>query len=292
VWEGSAVLPLFEVHPEFLEGEITVMPLMPGTLADHQAIFASQALHYSRRVATALEFCHGRAVVHGDVKPSNVFMTQQGGVLLGDFGVRDFIPGGLRGHTLEYAAPDLIAGSGRSPSSDVWATAVLLYQLVCGALPFGSRNADDEGIIAGRISNCTYTHPDTVTPYLPRRVRRLFESCFVPDPNDREVRTAEQFRTAVSQIVIRTEWVRYSRPGYTTIWEGHELDQEGRRTGIRYEARLRHLPRLGLWEADIAKDAGAGMRRLMGVTPFRGSEAQARQKMVVWMRRLSEHGSP
>ena len=55
VMEGSAILPLMEVHPKYLEGEVTVMRLMPETLGNLNPIFASEALHYARRIATALE---------------------------------------------------------------------------------------------------------------------------------------------------------------------------------------------------------------------------------------------
>src|SRR5438270_6215712 len=57
VSEGSAVLPLLEVHPEFAEGQVTVMKLMDGTLADLDTVFASKAIHYTRRLLTGLEYC-------------------------------------------------------------------------------------------------------------------------------------------------------------------------------------------------------------------------------------------
>ena len=63
------------------------MPVAAGTLAKDMPMFASHAVYATRRVLTALEFCHGRRVIHGDVKPSNVFRDRHGNLLLGDFGV-------------------------------------------------------------------------------------------------------------------------------------------------------------------------------------------------------------
>ncbi len=181
VWEGAAVLPLLEVHPEFLEGQTTVMPLAEGTLADHGVVFASQAIDWTRRVLTGLEFCHGRGVVHGDVKPRNVFRTRRRGVLLGDFGVRDFQEGGRRGHTLEYAAPELLRGQPRSSHTDTWSAGVMFYELLTGHLPFGSRAEDPEEVVAERTSGRPLRAAGpgqalSASAPVPRLLQRLFSA--------------------------------------------------------------------------------------------------------------------
>lgn len=234
VLEGTAILPLLEVHPEYLEGEVTVMRLMPHTLAEVSPVFASEALHFGRRILTALEFCHGRRVVHGDVKPTNVFIDDRDAAFLGDFGVRDFQAGGMRGHTLEYAAPELLAGGPRSPASDVWATAVTLYELLTGDLPFGSRASDSDDVVADRILTATYRHPDQLRPYLPLRVRGFFRACFEPDPTERTVTSADGMRRLLSELEIHAEWIQWLKPEFLSFWEGYQV-RSGRRTGVRYD---------------------------------------------------------
>ena len=141
VAEGSAILPLLEVHPDFIEAPTTVMPLAAGTFADAQSVFASKAVYVTRRVLTALEFCHGRDVVHGDIKPSNIFRDDRENVMLGDFGVA--------GYTTEYAAPQLIAGAEKTVATDLWAVAVSFYELLCGEPPYGQRpDLTDEELAA------------------------------------------------------------------------------------------------------------------------------------------------
>jgi serine/threonine protein kinase len=292
VWEGTSILPLLEVHPEYLEGEVTVMPLMPQTLADVDPIFASEAIHYTRRILTALEFCHGRNVIHGDVKPSNVFIDAREAAFLGDFGVRDFLPGALRGHTLEYAAPELIAGLGRSPASDVWAAAVTLYELLTGDLPFGSRANEAEEDIADRITRGEYRHPDEIRPYLPQRVRNFFRSCFDPDLATRRVASPDGMRRALPALEIHAEWIQWSKQGYATYWEGFEVEN-GRRTGVHYSASVRERPRLGRWEAEVKRETpNGGLRRWHGVQPYLGTKLQAIHRMVLWMRNITGNGRP
>jgi serine/threonine protein kinase len=292
VWEGGAILPLLEVHPEFAEGEVTVMPLMEGTLADADAIFGSQAIYYTRRMLTALDFCHGRGVVHGDIKPSNVFLDSRGAAFLGDFGIRDFLPGGMRGHTLEYAAPELLEGQPRSVATDAWATGVTVYELLTGELPFGSRADDAEHVITARIARAQYPHPDSIRPYLPLRVRNFFRSCFDPDPQTRRITTADGMRRALSDLEIRAEWIQWARPEFLTYWEGFQV-AGGERTGVRYSATVRERPRLGQWEAEVKRaQPGGQLRRWPGVPPYLGTQAQAIHRLVLWMRRITSSGHP
>jgi eukaryotic-like serine/threonine-protein kinase len=292
VWEGSAILPLLEVHPNYAEGETTVMPVMDRTLADVDPILASEALYYTRRILTALEFCHGRGVVHGDLKPSNVFINAAGVAFLGDFGVADFLPGNRRGHTLEYAAPELLAGDPRSAATDVWAAAVTVYEMLTGELPFGSRAVESEGEIAARITRAQYGHPDQLRPYLPLRVRSLFRQCFVADPNVRSITTADGMRLAVADLDVRAEWIQWAREGYLYYWEGFQV-AGGRRTGVRYSATVSERPRLNCCEAEVKRaQPGGDLRRWPGVAAYRGTRAEAIHRMVLWMRTITATGHP
>jgi serine/threonine protein kinase len=288
----KAILPLLEVHPEYLEGEVTVMPLMPQTLADLDPIFASEAIHYTRRILTALEFCHGRGVVHGDVKPTNVFLDARGAAFLGDFGVRDFLPGGSRGHTLEYASPELLDCDPRSAASDVWATAVTLYELLTGELPFGSRASNPDHVIADRIAQAAYRHPDAIRPYLPLRVRNFFRACFQPDPAKRSADSADGMRRVLPELEIHAEWIQWRKPDYVSYWEGVQV-AGGRRTGVRYAATTRERPRLQCWEAEVKRAApNGGLRRWPGVAAFQGTKKEALYRMVLWMRNITSAGKP
>jgi serine/threonine-protein kinase len=292
VWEGKAILPLLEVHPEFLEGEITIMPLMDRTLADVHPIFASEAVHYTRRALTALDFCHGRDVMHGDVKPSNVFLDEKGIAYLGDFGIADFLGHGRRGHTLEYAAPELLANEPRSELTEVWAASVMLYELLCGQLPFGSRADESEATIVTRIVNTEFKAPDHIQPYLPLRVRHFFEKCFEAVPQHRQFQSADALRLALPDLDIRAEWIAWSKPNFISYWEGYEV-KAGQRTGVTYSATVRERPGLGKWEAEIKRaQPGGALRRWKGVKPFRGSKNEAMHRMALWMRNVTGSGTP
>ena len=108
-----------------------------------QRLTMPQVLRLGTHIARALEFAHGRGVVHCDVKPGNVFLDDRGGGYLGDFGFATSIaPDDSRAlaqinGSPGYLAPELIFGTTRAtPSTDLYSFGCLLYELVVGDTPF------------------------------------------------------------------------------------------------------------------------------------------------------------
>ncbi|WP_313087878.1 serine/threonine-protein kinase [Pseudomonas sp.] len=94
----------------------------------------------------ALVYSHSRGVIHGDIKPSNVILAEDG-LRLFDYGLGQALDGVLsnlprlsrnrfKAWTSRYAAPELLAGGEPSEISDVYALACLLYELASGSHPF------------------------------------------------------------------------------------------------------------------------------------------------------------
>ena len=97
------------------------------------------------RVAGALHHAHERGVVHRDVKPSNIFLTNDGGVKLLDFGIarlkaNKITKTGFIVGTPQYMAPEQITGTNIDGRADVFSLGVVAYELLTGALPWGGDN--------------------------------------------------------------------------------------------------------------------------------------------------------
>jgi len=101
-----------------------------------------EALDLGTQVASALEAAHARGIVHRDVKPANVLITEDGVVKLLDFGLARTAEdpsrtGSTRG-TVAYMSPEQARGSQADERSDVWAVGVMLYEMLLGERPFAA----------------------------------------------------------------------------------------------------------------------------------------------------------
>ncbi len=94
--------------------------------------------------AAALHYAHGRSVLHRDVKPQNIMVADAGTVKVVDFGLAKVVGGNeslatLPGQVLgspAYMAPEQVTGDPLGPSTDVYALATALYEILAGCLPF------------------------------------------------------------------------------------------------------------------------------------------------------------
>ena len=129
-----------------------VMPLLPGATLDQLIKRTSHRLTVERTVEIIAQTCrglqvaHDKGLVHRDLKPSNIFVLDDDSVKIIDFGVVHLTDvrtaTGMKG-TLQYLAPELLAGKTPSPLSDIFSLAVVCYEALTGRKPF-ARPTEDE----------------------------------------------------------------------------------------------------------------------------------------------------
>ena len=124
-----------------------VMELVTGHdlkwhLANGPRFSLQQAVGITLQLLTALDYAHGRQVIHRDVKPANVMLQDDGVVKLCDFGVARLAEAdatrtqGMLVGSLRYASPEQILGQPIDARTDVFSAGVLLFELLTGVLPF------------------------------------------------------------------------------------------------------------------------------------------------------------
>ncbi|MFT7602438.1 MAG: hypothetical protein ACI8TP_005407 [Acidimicrobiales bacterium] len=130
-----------------------------GTLGDrvkqHGPLSLDQLLAIGVQVAGALQTAHDRGVIHRDIKPQNLFVSEYGQPALGDFGISSFdddrtITGG-GGLTVHYAPPELIEGEPANAASDLYSLAATLFTLATGKRPYPRSQGQSVGELARRI---------------------------------------------------------------------------------------------------------------------------------------------
>ncbi|MFY0575940.1 protein kinase domain-containing protein [Cystobacter fuscus] len=183
-WVGASWEPRIPfLVMECLEGES-----LASLLQRERRPGVRRALEVMEGVAAGLAHAHERHILHRDLKPSNVFIGPQGRVKLLDFGlawsrldaVSTFLP--MAG-TPAYMSPEQWRGGAQDARSDLWSAGLLLYELLCGELPY-----PDDGLDALR-EHVTSSEPvpsvRTCCPEVPEEVEALVASLLAKAPEAR-----------------------------------------------------------------------------------------------------------
>jgi len=165
---------------EFIQGQPLEKLLEKGSLP------CSKACAWAAEVATALAVAHRKGVIHGDVKPANILITEDERIKLTDFGMarlasRDSKDTPLLGSPA-YWCPEQIVGKSQDARSDIFSLGVVMYEMVTGHRPF---DADSLQGICAKILSSTPLPPSHANPSVPAAFNELIASCLEKDPTRR-----------------------------------------------------------------------------------------------------------
>ena len=214
---------------EFVDG-----PSLADRLARDGALDVDEAVRIADSILAALGAAHAAGIVHRDVKPGNVLLDHRGAVKLADFGIArrlddlssDLTGTGLFIGTPKYLAPEQAAGEAATAASDLYATAVVLYEMLAGAAPYGGPTP-----MATALAHQTAPIPDlrAARPDVPVAVAAAVRRGMAKDPADR-FRTAADMRAALADERL---------PATTVVGTPRRVIEEpDRRVGTPWRPRL------------------------------------------------------
>jgi len=188
------IVAVYDSGEEGLNSYI-VMELVTGhTLRDElaapTALTVERSLEIIEGVLEALSYSHHNGIIHRDIKPGNIMLTEAGDVKVMDFGIAramDDIGATMTSTwnvvgTAQYLSPEQATGEAADLRSDIYSVGCLLYELVTGRPPF---TGDTPVAIAYQHVSADFEFPSAINPALDENIDKIIAVALAKNPSDR-----------------------------------------------------------------------------------------------------------
>jgi serine/threonine-protein kinase len=203
---------------EFVRGKSLRDRINQGTLP------LPQTFAVMHGVLQALDYAHKRSIVHRDMKPENVLMSEEGEVKVADFGIARLTDDSGAGSTAtktgttvgtpQYMSPEQVASSKVDGRSDLYSAGIMFYELVVGQPPFTASEADGPFTLMAKHVQAPPKPPSVHRPGLDMGLEEVILKSLSKRPEER-YQTGQEFDDAMSRIAERLcpGWQRSLVPG-------------------------------------------------------------------------------
>ena len=151
----------------------------------------ARALDYTCQICNAMDHAHTQGIIHRDLRPGNVLVTDQGILKVADFGTSRFLEIAAHGSTVigspPYMAPEQFRGKAVF-ASDIYSLGVTMYQMFTGVLPYDTpMPADIDRLMKGELAS----PPNLKNPKLPKAISDIVMTAIAADISARYQRAAD-----------------------------------------------------------------------------------------------------
>lgn len=193
--EESSATPYLVM--EYLEGQPLDQIIAKGSIPYPKACV------WAADVALALHAAHRKGVIHGDVKPANILIMDDGRVKLTDFGISRLQNHDKHGPPLmgtpTYWCPEQLMGKPQNARSDIFSLGAVLYEMLTGQRAFNGHSLQ---AICMQILSSTPLHPSHSNPSIPAALDAVIVRCLAKEPAARFA-SAEELATELYLIARR-----------------------------------------------------------------------------------------
>jgi serine/threonine protein kinase len=203
---------------EFVRGKSLRDRINQGTLP------LPQTFAVMHGVLQALDYAHKRAIVHRDMKPENVLLSEEGEVKVADFGIARLTDDSGAGSTAtktgttvgtpQYMSPEQVSSSKVDGRSDLYSAGIMFYELVVGQPPFTASEADGPFTLMAKHVQAPPKPPSVHRPGLDMGLEEVILKSLSKRPEER-YQSGQEFDDAMTRVADRLcpGWQRSLLPG-------------------------------------------------------------------------------
>ena len=188
-------------------------------IVDHVGVFSPRgAAELCMQTLAGLEHAHASGVVHRDLKPGNLMLTQAGAIKIMDFGIArlegspDLTDAGAMIGTPSYMAPEQVRGHAVDARTDLYAMGIVFFRLVTGRLPFTAETSFE---MAQAQLTATPAKAGDIRGDLPGWVDEILVRALAKAPADR-FQSATEFHEAFARAIADAAGPASHEPGAVT----------------------------------------------------------------------------
>jgi serine/threonine protein kinase len=220
---------VFFIVMEFAPGET-----LESVITQEGALGVARALDYTCQICNAVDHAHRQGVLHRDLRPSNVIVSESGMLKVADFGTSRFLEIAAHGTTVigspPYMAPEQFHGKAVF-ASDLYSLGVTMFQMLTGALPYDTPSrADLDRLMRGEL----LVAPRLKNPKIPKAISDIVVKAMAPEIHARYQRASDLLDDVIAARGPR----RTPRPGLS-----ESPTEETQDIQTRLKAREAPLPR-------------------------------------------------
>src|SRR6478609_11693840 len=177
---------VFFIVMEYVSGEN-----LESIIAREGPLDVPRALDYACQICNAIDYAHRQGVLHRDLRPSNVLVSDSGLVKVADFGTSRFLEIAAHGTTVigspPYMAPEQFHGKAVF-ASDLYSLGVTMYQMLTGTLPYDTpAPADLDKLMSGEL----VSPPRLRNPSIPKAISDIVMKALAPETTARYQRATD-----------------------------------------------------------------------------------------------------
>mgnify|MGYP000045608614 CR=1 FL=1 len=196
-------------------------------------------LNWMKQLAAGLSFAHKRGVVHQDIKADNIFITNEGDLKIGDFGLarllvgRVYLNSATKGMgTPAYMSPELCRGEQQDHRSDIYSMGILFFEMCTGQLPFRAQGMIE---MAMKHTNAPVPSAKRLNAEIPEVLNRVVKRMMAKQPDDR-YKSMTDVLGIVDDLIFEMRVARMGLSPRTTV--RREIDAETEAAAAAAESTL------------------------------------------------------